>query len=786
MSEPAEKAPPESSAQESFPALIEPAPVRLNLDKLRIGTNNYHVDVHLSPRFLSLSREVIRLSLKQLISRSTDKNAKEELADALQAFTKCYIDLSTGAVHRNKQHKRLEEVELLQLAVIKVLVQSVDCEIDDIIADLKETARKQRGEGSSLALVTHEKVVNLGARREYVSFYTKLKLARELRKAESYSLSKLRERLLGVTWPIHPGMLFNPVLLARSPDSQELMMEFYVLLGIRENDNDSFTFIGELLGQVFAEQLPQRLAASYLPAESDHDDADLQPDLYDELGGLLHVGRLLGHSKGYAELAEQPTWFDVSSNIDKLFKAPEHEEEIESHTGWLSRLRGRSNDIEYSPPYERFLAIKQCFIDAGILDKICAAYELAELWDGRFSVSLNPIMARDYVYGGALQAVAQRKLTADAQNNNTTLTEALNEATAKFRRLSRIEQDNRLLRCLKDLSRYRRDLQLLRLSHRALNRIKILTEDDELRLSQVNNCLYEFVASEEIERGDSGIKNHAIVKADVRGSMAVTQELYEQELNPATHFSSSFFQPISALLAVYSAEKVFIEGDAVILSVFEQLDRPRDWFAVSRACGLAFDMLNVVHTKNFNNKKKGLPPLELGIGIDFAEGTPTFLYDEDRPIMISPAIGNSDRLSSCSSILRKQIEDTGARRLFNVDVVSMEEGETDQKGQTQLRYNVNGVLLSSAAFKKLETEIVLTSYSLRLHGESEPVTLHRGSYPDAQGKMRMLLIRAGKIGIWRDNRREALPVRDELFYELVTNTTLLAQLKKRIESENAA
>jgi hypothetical protein len=56
--------------------------------------------------------------------------------------------------------------------------------------------------------------------------------------------------------------------------------------------------------------------------------------------------------------------------------------------------------------------------------------------------------------------------------------------------------------------------------------------------------------------------------------------------------------------------------------------------------------------QNELNRGNQLPELELGIGICYAPEAPKFLYDADDRIMISSAIGDADRLSSCSWKLR--------------------------------------------------------------------------------------------------------------------------------------
>ena len=162
----------------------------------------------------------------------------------------------------------------------------------------------------------------------------------------------------------------------------------------------------------------------------------------------------------------------------------------------------------------------------------------------------------------------------------------------------------------------------------------------------------------------------------------VTEQLSCKGLNPASYFSTRFFEPINKILGAYGANKVFIEGDAIILSFLEYGHAPQEWFAVARACGCAIEMLKIIGANNRHSKQMGLPLLELGVGICYADESPNYLFDEDKPIMISSAIGLADRMSSCSWKLRTSTK----KGLFNVDVLRMGEGEKrGRRKRTKLR-----------------------------------------------------------------------------------------------------
>jgi len=216
---------------------------------------------------------------------------------------------------------------------------------------------------------------------------------------------------------------------------------------------------------------------------------------------------------------------------------------------------------------------------------------------------------------------------------------------------------------------YHRDLHNFRIIKEAMDSIYLITEEKIILLSRENRSLFEFLLPDERIKEEKPIANHVILKADIRGSMAINHTMRSKGLNAASYFSLNFFDPISSILSEYGAAKVFIEGDAIILSIFENEDTEQINYSVARACGLAIKMLQIVQRYNEKNKENNLPALELGIGICYCQGPPAFLFDGDSRIMISPAINQADRLSSCDKLLRKIFK--SQEDLFNLFVFEM-------------------------------------------------------------------------------------------------------------------
>src|SRR5208282_2249179 len=189
----------------------------------------------------------------------------------------------------------------------------------------------------------------------------------------------------------------------------------------------------------------------------------------------------------------------------------------------------------------------------------------------------------------------------------------------------------------------------------ALDSVNWVTNERLQELSRVNGTLYEFLLPEEQGQTDTErVLRHVVIKADVRDSTRLTRTLMEKGLNPASYFSLNFYDPVNKLLGKYGAQKVFLEGDAIILAILEREGEPG--LAVSRACVLAREIIEIVRGYNELMQRAGMPELELGVGITLQESAPLYLMDGERQIMISEALNESDRLSSCNKRARSVME----------------------------------------------------------------------------------------------------------------------------------
>jgi hypothetical protein len=201
--------------------------------------------------------------------------------------------------------------------------------------------------------------------------------------------------------------------------------------------------------------------------------------------------------------------------------------------------------------------------------------------------------------------------------------------------------------------------------------------------------------------------------------------------------------------------------------------------------------VSLLHEYNGLLERSGLPPMEVGLGIAYQDSPPLYLMDGEHRIMISDAINESDRLSSCNKRVRKKLApDAGVFQVYSVqiggggnpnnDSASVEAGVEEMR----LNYNVGGICLSEAAFRKLQQEISISPWAVDpsesgfngpwIDGECEFFT---GTVPIANGVFRKIVIRKNRIAQVDVRDLSILHWTDRWYYEVCANPAVYAALQ---------
>ncbi len=635
-----------SSLQDITEQIKAPPEISLDCSAVNKGIDNYHTDVEISAAFTLRVKESVEQNVRRLVSGrsllSGNSEAMVELRDA-------YTDLMKVTFHRSKTDLTVDQIAVLQFGLVKFVIQEIRDALDRYAAQLEDTLGQQQYSGSRSLLATQEKVTWYRKHNnEFVFRLTRLYL-RQLQREENNQLKALREQILGERLHEAVNILYNPLLYARSPRDPLLLLDYYA---VWPNNGADFEKLNEAFEAGFSKHFSEH---EYRPLKSAEKLTSAQAEVYDELGGLFAAQTLLGPAEDQKEeINEDFGWLEHPGNVRLLFDEKIHERHLEN----VKEDLGFGQQWSFKSDLKKLAKIAQdlrkAISDAKTQKLVLASYALREKLTQPDLDLIDIEEALNLVSGVDSRKVADViDLSAEG---SAALQAKLEDCIKSFEELWEEADDELFLRLLTDFSRYRLHLKYYRFAHRVFNRLTVITDPEKIQLAKAGGNLYRLLTASEVKDVVSDdqpeIIHHAILKADVRGSTTLTTQLTNQGLNPASYFSLRFFNPINERLGIYGAVKVFIEGDAVILGLYEFDGRPDEWFSVSRACGIAKEMLDIVASSNTHSKQTGLPVLEIGIGICYRDDKPLFLFDENRPIMISSAIGDADRMSGCSWKLR--------------------------------------------------------------------------------------------------------------------------------------
>jgi len=302
----------------------------------------------------------------------------------------------------------------------------------------------------------------------------------------------------------------------------------------------------------------------------------------------------------------------------------------------------------------------------------------------------------------------------------------------------------------------------------------------------MNGTLYEFLLPEEQQQPEEDrVLRHVVLKADVRDSTRLTRTLMEKGLNPASYFSLNFYDPVNKLLSKYGAQKVFLEGDAIILAILEREGEPG--LAVSRACVLAREIIEIVRGYNALMQRSGMPGLELGVGITLQESAPLYLMDGEHQIMISEALNESDRLSSCNKAARKVMESQAGPfhvYVFQAGGAELAKAEATNPEDSTLSFNLGGIRMNEAAFRKLEQEISLVPLAVKLphsiaSSDKGEYRLFSATVPVDRDIFRKIVVRVSRVPRINVEDFSVQGWTDRTYFEVCTDPAIYAALEKK-------
>lgn len=741
----------------------------ISVENLLTGVDNVRTDVYLSPRFCQVTRgHIFRLLGKYgavedflvddtlarvaavtsvpargtFIGQPTTPVAPKATTSPgignktlppivePQEFKKAWNDIHIASLNKAKADGNISLDLVSRLAVIKFIRAELNSQFNAIVERCRLKLKNYEGPRT----INAHKAEEMRGRfsKFHVSKKTVIRKAGQdifstLREIEKETLGKMRRSMFGEEKSTMYELLLNRLLFTDDARDDYVNAEYYVMLGNYERDPDKF--------QTMLEYTTAFLKSLNL-VPNDASDAD--------------------------------KWLDQALNVPdnalELFNAGTPDENTERGKAQRALLTGWMDFLEKE----------------GVLDYVLASYEAVPLLP-QYSPPINPQQLKN-----ALIDKAERKRVESLLEEGKIPVDGLNNAVKKLEGTKGNDKAKVAGRYFSDFIRFHRDLRRFEAVISAMDGVNVIATDKLRELSAINNTLYEFMLSEEQKQADATVVSHVILKADIRDSTSLTRTLYERGLNPASYFSLNFFDPVNKLLPKYDATKVFIEGDALILALFER--EGEQSFAVGKTCMLAKEMIEIVRAYNAQSTQSGLPTLELGLGICYQESAPMYLMDGTHRIMISKALNESDRLSGCSKGAKKYIGGGSNDSLFNVySFQTVDDADTGgMPDEFLVRYNIGGIHINALAFQKLQKEIALKEHTIELPmiWKTEKIKLYSGVVPVGQGIFHKIVVREGNIAHVDARDFSLRHWTEKKYYEVCVNETIYEYLASSFGSVN--
>jgi hypothetical protein len=790
------------------------------LGSLVVGVDNIHHDVFLSPIFAEATRvfifDLIRQALKLAYFPGFERRPPRQPEAA--SFRKMLGELLQSSLTSAKYDKDIERDLLLRLSLLKFFTQEMLTQFADLLLQAKEGIRSRGShfERSEQAHVLKSRLSEMQAQRRDTFRQVGQQLYQIWADLEENFLARARKALFGDEASDAYNMFTNRLLFVESGRDDRIFLEHYILLGNYHRDNDRFEVIDQLLLELAREAIAPAEAPDIASGTARAHDGLLQNAVHlrEELAHLdeqreevlRRVDRsedLLARMLRRDDAAElRAALRDINRRRafiqQKLDLLAPQVDEAKRRKAFLDAQRvSHLSDYLNEPANARRLfsaspGAPEGDVRAHLLDEFVARLEQKDILYSVIATYEVRNLHVEYSPPVHLQQLRRALVSREEFKRVEEILKqfptrqysmkALEEAARRLRRCTREEQRTLVMRFAEDFMRLRRDFTDYQRVIAAMERVNLVRAERTREVSKLNRTLYEFLLPQEERPAGDEVVSHAVIKADVRGSTAMTQDLLSRGMNPASHLSLNLYEPVQKVLERYGASKVFIEGDAIVMAIYETETNRMSQRAVAKACLLARQIVAIANSYNERGETAGLPKLEIGVGVAFQGSPPTYWMDHDSRIMISRALNLSDRLSSCSKAARRLLGKHGSPFRLFLFQTTMEGATEEELDEFLLRYNMNGVELNEEGFQKLSEEISLNPIEAEcaMPWGRERVTFFSGLAPVGES-LEPVLIRKGQVRqLLPDGKIGAAVPR--AYYEVCTNPDI-AELAGAVRPE---
>src|SRR5271163_791850 len=647
--------------------------ITLTLRDLQLGVDNLRYDVFLSPRITAdlsfhLARYIVRFGeVESLLEMDVPSATQTKFIRTAEAATQLkkpgpadlktlLVSIHLAILNRAKAEGNPSVDMLGRLAVLKFIRTELQAQFSKILEQCRMKSKSLEGVRQAKMMQTQELVSSFQVRKKIILRRAGQEVFRLLGEIEKETLARTRRSLLGELPADCYRLFLNPLILTEDGRDDYLCAEHYYMFGNFDKDPDRFPSL-------------RQFALNFL------------------------------RELGYGEATDD-------EHLEQALNVPENAETL------VGTGNGEDSTPEDRSRKDRLDIWTRMLQRESVLSHVVASSEAVPLL-AEYAPRVNPQQLKNALIFRE-EAERVEKIIAESRLHP----ERLFSAIGRVGSCRASERSHFAARLLHDLFCYHRDMRGLEALSAGFDRINLVSDEKVRKLSALNGMLYEFLPPEEQKPAEDRVVHHVILKADVRDSSRLTRSLMEKGMNAASYFSLNFYDPVNKMLAKYGATKVFLEGDAIIVALLER--EGEAMLGVGRTCVLAWEIVNLLREYNDLLVQSGLPQMEVGLGIAYNDSAPLYLMDGEHRIMISDAINESDRLSSCNKRVRKRVApEAGVFQVYSVligggngqgttgagDGSNQSEtvdAATQPTDEMRFNYNVGGICLSEAAFLKLQ------------------------------------------------------------------------------------
>ena len=247
--------------------MAQPRSWAISLEPFGKGIDNAHIDCLLSPRFRNRTAATVRNLIREDVA-GLSRRVPEQLVNSedLAAFRDGYLNLFETALQRSPGKGFRDHLVLLQLTLVKLLLQLSARETNAVQEEIKAQLQSESQTDDLGSAELRNQLVLLARQAQGIQRRVLQILFRQIRKLETGQLQNLRASVIGTQWPVAETILFNPILLIPDPSEKRALAADYTIGWLAESGLGDWLARAEgVVVETFAHYLPRMVEAGQRP-----------------------------------------------------------------------------------------------------------------------------------------------------------------------------------------------------------------------------------------------------------------------------------------------------------------------------------------------------------------------------------------------------------------------------------------------------------------------------------------------------------------------------------------